>query len=48
MQFLKLHEVVSAVECVAATTACPEVFNNAREARRKLDSLGLSKGPGQE
>ena len=44
---LKLHGVVSAIECVAAMTACEEVFNKAREARRKLDSLGLSKGPGQ-
>lgn len=37
--FLKMHEVVSAIEMTAALTAHEAVFNEARETRRKMDTL---------
>lgn len=36
--FLKLHEVVFALEFTAAVTAHAAVFQAAREARRKMDA----------
>ena len=36
--FLKMHEVVVAVEMTAAVTAHSEVFDQAREARRTMDA----------
>jgi hypothetical protein len=43
--FLKLHEVVCAIEYTAAVTAHEEVFNAAREARHAMDASELWKRP---
>jgi len=41
----QLHAVVCCIECTAAATACEQVFLLARDARRRMDSLGVSKAP---
>ena len=41
----KLHEVVAAIEITANMTGCDEVNQAAREARRKMDSMGISLDP---
>lgn len=43
--FLKLHEVVSALEITAAVTSHEEVWNATRGARRALDRAGWSSAP---
>jgi hypothetical protein len=43
--FLKLPEVVCAIEVTAAVTAHAEVFNAVREARRAMEAFKLWKRP---
>ncbi|MBY0504799.1 MAG: hypothetical protein K2X03_12870 [Bryobacteraceae bacterium] len=42
---LKFHGLVTAIEITAHHTGNQEVFQGAREARRKLDELGISADP---